>query len=392
MMHAKTTLALIVAVSLIQTACQPPAATRSPTATIALSPTPLPATASSVKLPPLPDRDIPDVMLWHVAASEPGLWNVRPNGLMQLISADFDATLRAEMSPDGKQLLYATADWDVWLMDIASGETRNVTNTPDRSEGMPRWWPGHPDSFLCGSWDNAQGAMGFGYLTEVRFDGTYQVLDPRGELYLAFAPSPDGQSIAYLLKPIDENLPSGLWLYRRGEGPQPVPVVADAFTKPISVEDVSWSPDNRLGIALTEGPAGTPRTLTAVVDVKKQSVEVLRTYSGIETDASGASNAPHWSPSGDWLVMFTATDDVANDSGIWLNDAQGTHPLLTDLSGLYQGSHHTVGEAPSISPDGRWVAAFTSNGDIIFMRVGDWKPFLWPVTDQWKWIGWGPQD
>lgn len=307
---------------------------------------------------------------------------------MQRISADFDGAFNAEVSPDGKQLLYATPDLDIWLMDLTSGETRNVTNTPDRSERAPRWWPGQPDSFLCASWDNKQGAT-YGYLSEYRFDGTYQVLDTRGELWLGFAPSPDGQTVAYLLRPISDDLPSGLWLYRQGEDLQTVPAVAATFTQPITVQDVSWSPDGRLGIALTEGPAGTPLTVSAIVDLKKQSVEVLRSYSGLESDASGAGNAPRWSPSGEWLVMYTATNNLANDSGIWLNDAQGTRPILTDLSGLYEGSRQPIGEAPSISPDGRWMAAFTADGSIIFVRVADWKPFVWPVTDEWQWVGWG---
>ena len=45
----------------------------------------------------------------------------------------------ADLSTDGKRLLYQ-ADGEIWLFDLASGQSRNITQSPARYDGSPQWW------------------------------------------------------------------------------------------------------------------------------------------------------------------------------------------------------------------------------------------------------------
>ena len=45
-------------------------------------------------------------------------------------------------------------------LDLASGETQNVTQTEERLESAPRWLPGDPQRFLAGSFTGSRSASG----------------------------------------------------------------------------------------------------------------------------------------------------------------------------------------------------------------------------------------
>lgn len=71
-----------------------------------------------------------------------------------------------DVSPSGTEILYAY-EGDIWHLDMNSGKTNNVTQTEERDEQAPRWWPTRDDSFLCGSRPVASAGPSVGYLTLV---------------------------------------------------------------------------------------------------------------------------------------------------------------------------------------------------------------------------------
>ncbi len=64
------------------------------------------------------------------------------------------------ISPDGQMVLFPR-DQDLWVVDLETGEARNLTNTPDRVETDGRWWPANPGVIVFGSWDNAEETVYF---------------------------------------------------------------------------------------------------------------------------------------------------------------------------------------------------------------------------------------
>jgi len=150
----------------------------------------------------------------------------------------------ARVSPDGQWIAYEAGDLaagtaDIWLVEMATGEVRNLTNTPDRYEVNPMWWSGREDYVVFGSDpDPLDGVWNSEYPTVIGLDGTgYQVLDEeQGGLR---ALSADGQAIAY------GGYDSPGAIYRWGEGvdafdPTEYGVNAEKLYQP------AWSPDGRL--------------------------------------------------------------------------------------------------------------------------------------------------
>ena len=191
--------ALSIALALGLSACGAPASIDS-------SPTPaMPATAepSPTLEPTLAPTAAPTLDPAVIAnggglslSTADGLWQIGADGSLNLVVG----ASWARLSPDSRMVAYLQADPDtgvddVWLLDLSTGETRNLTQTPDRYETVPSWWPGRPDVVVFGS-DTASGMENSDYPTVVGIDGSgYEVLDqglggPR-------ALSPDGSSIAY---------------------------------------------------------------------------------------------------------------------------------------------------------------------------------------------------
>lgn len=165
-----------------------------------------PAPAATVAPPPLVWENLPPGLVYSTSE---GLWVVRGDGRALMVHDNPQAVL----SPDGTQLLsYDVAQQDLWLLDLAQGAIWNLTKRPDRTECCVQWWPQRPDVVLFSSAGDAQPGPGsMGYLSSVGLDGqNYQVLDAEHDVGLGgFAPSPDGQTIAY-------GDGSTGWLYRWG--------------------------------------------------------------------------------------------------------------------------------------------------------------------------------
>jgi hypothetical protein len=320
---------------------------------------PTPASSSPRPIAPTPTPIAP--LLGLIYRDGDKLWtNVGPR---QMLIADH---AEARISPHGNQILYVEKDGDdrdIWLGDRATGQQKNLTQTPDWVEDTPRWWPARPDAVIFASHPQGRplGIGSIGYLTTVGRDGGgYRVLDDRVCLNSPPAPSPDGQTIAY-------GSDHGAWLYRWESGPELFDPAELSLlgAEEIEIASPSWSSDgSRLAWVLAGNLAGDGifRYGVAVFDLEARTVKVVHSHRTGGGD--GWPPAPLWSPNGQWLAFEAWAPP--DEAGVWVIPADG------------QGgqARHLGGSHPAWSPDGRWLAlsgAAPGNPGQWLVVVGTWS-------------------
>jgi hypothetical protein len=171
------------------TASPVPTDTPSPTPTLILPLTPTPNAALITALPE-GLRFFSDDRLWVVEASGP-------------VAAD-PAPAHTQLDPSGRFGLLLRDD-DPWLVTVAYGQLRTLTQSPDRREVDARWWPSRPGvvavvSVLPSTDQGIDGLRELALLTIS--NGAQQVITTRDTLVVDVALSPDGRSIAYSEYPV----------------------------------------------------------------------------------------------------------------------------------------------------------------------------------------------
>lgn len=293
-----------------------------------------------------------------------GLWRVEEDGAPAPILNRPDVVL----SPDGAQALYTSPDSDLWLIDLTTGEERNLTNTPDRIECCPQWWPARPDTLVFGSWPgDAELGPSTGFLTTVRVDGSdYRVLDGEHQSNAVPAPAPDGQTIAY-----DQG--GTAYLYRLDTGP--VPFDPAAYGLPVQrIGSPAWSPDGRYLAWVVGGDFGQGWRLgLGVFDLENRTAHLLHPYEPL--GVGGWPGAAAWSPDGQWLAYTIWPAADYDEAGVCVFRPDGTE-------------EHCLGPGggPVWSPDGRRLA-FRRDSALWLAEVGTWDllritddawPLAWP--------------
>ncbi len=272
---------------------------------------------------------------------------------------------QAIISPDGNQLIsYDNLQQDAWLINRTEGAIWNLTRRPDRTECCFQWWPEKPDAALF--YSSAEDAEPGYYLSTVNTDGKgYQILDAEHDANTNsgpghYAPSPDGQTIAYSSGGMG-------WLYRWGgaQGFDPADyglIVRDG----VEIAQPAWSPDGARIAWIVKGNLavdGSLRTGVALFDIEARTAQVLHPY---EPQGTGWSSAPVWSPDGQWLAFGDGSP--SDDVGLWV--ARADDPL--------EEYHLGLGGNPVWSPDGQWLAfqGFRQDGGGAYMlvEVGTWTP------------------
>ena len=228
-------------------------------------------------------------------------------------------------SPDGKKAVFAKDD-EIWLLDLSTHQVLNLTNTPDRIERDPQWWPANPDVVIFGSATLEQGYdIMSGHLTMVRLtnnnfeavvEGSYQVLSPDFISNTTPALSPDGQTIAY-----DNG--SQLWQYHlESNTARKINLDALGLTGVQQLGSPAWSPDGSK-LALWVGGQYYNNDWgigMGIIDFATSTSWRLHTYQPLGT--GGWITTPQWSPDGQWLAASTVGED--RDSILWLIKADGT--------------------------------------------------------------------
>jgi hypothetical protein len=295
-----------------------------------------------------------------------GLWLIDAQGAVRLLVNQPCARLSA----DGTQVVYQAEDPstfmnDIWLLDLATGNSSNLTNTPNRDEVDPMWWPDRPGSILFGS-DVGTGMANAEFPTTVDLDGSgYQVLDEgKGG---PWAISPDGQMVAY------GGYGSRGTIYYWNAGPEEFDpaqynVPAEKLYQP------AWSPDGRFlawQIAGDLDDNGAFALGLAIFDMEAGTAILTHIYEPI---GGSFPSYLEWSPDGAWLAYVTFQEEPATgrEPNLWIVRPDGSDEIYVD-----------VGQAPVWSPDGQRLAYLRKPSDgsvqLHLAETGTWSTST--VTD-----------
>lgn len=335
--------------------------TKAPGDTPAAIETPTPSEAPAISETPTatPFAPLPPGLVY--ATWPNGLLRVgsdgQPQELMSSTPPGADSPLMGEiaLSPDQQQIVYTLGYADIWLTDLRTGESRNLTNTPDVPEQALRWWPARPGVIVFHVIPDQDDPFS-GHPAVIDTDGDgYQVLaSVRSETLSPIALSPDGETMAV------DSLDGILLTHLDGTG---TAIPADAFGEPYHLIGYpQWSPDGGLlAVGLHFGAEGDGTFGVGIYDPTQQSGTLINRHPVL--GGRMFSGCLAWSPDGEWLVHISHPQ---------------TWVVRVDGSEAYE-----LGESGSAfwSPDGTQLMLGTGETYVLF-DMGNWQqptPVLLPA-------------
>jgi Tol biopolymer transport system component len=224
-------------------------------------------------------------------------------------------TPRAAISSDGRYMVSWWDFSDLWLVDLSTGELKNLTQTSDRVEYSAQFWPGRPDTIIFMSQSVEDQGPSMGYLSTIQLDGTgYRLLDDTASSIGLPALSPDGLTIAY-------DRGGEAWLYRWEGGPESINLSDYQVSETLKVANPAWSPVGKyLAWMATTSPA-SPDTHAglALFNMESKIYRMLHTFQSL--GHGGWYITPVWSPDGTWLALY---DESQDQPGVWILHPDGS--------------------------------------------------------------------
>ncbi len=338
-------------------ACAGPTPAASPAATV--FPSASPSIESGIPTAPAAPTAPPEVEVNPLAgltfSSAAGFWLIDAQGVPQLV---VDQS-RAHLSFDGRRVVYQApaveeGPDDIWIMDLANGERRNLTKTAYRYEEDPQWWPGRPDIVVFSS-DVECCLASRAFPTTVGLGGSgYTIIDENNGGPRAL--SPDGQLMAY------SAYQSTGWLYRNGGTPEKFDP-ADYGLRVASLIQPAFSPDGKQLAWKVSGDFdrnGKSEMGIAVFDLQAKTSKLLHVYS-----SAAGGEVPQdiaWSPDGTWLAFVTFGEPPATGRmpNLWVTRPDGSQEkyLASGSSPVWNPNSQTLAfleAAASGQPEPRLV-------------------------------------
>ncbi len=328
-----------------------PQPTSSPTVVQTAPPTSSPTVISTAPPTSIPTSSAGLTTSGLIYAAADALWRIGTDGKPTKL---IDQVYGVAISPDGNRLLTVQNDpvpQVLWLIDLKTGQRRNLTENFGRVVCCPVWWPSRPDWVLFQSWAPGDEAPDAGYLTSARLGGQEQrVLDSENRSNGLPAPAPDGRTIAY-----DRH--GEAWLYEWDGNPQQFDSEVYGLKNIQRIASPAWSSDGKQLAWYVGGDFGQGWQVgLAVFDLEVKTARLLHVYTN--AGRGGWFDAPVWSPDGQWLA-FGAEDQDQAQAGLWVTSIDGQKEHLIMERGY---------TSPVWSPDGRWLAAGRS-----LIEVGTWR-------------------
>jgi WD40-like Beta Propeller Repeat len=300
--------------------------------------------------------------------TQEGIFLFARDGKPKLLIDNPDPTspVDAALSPDGGQVIYAGPGdiKDLWLADLKTEVKRNLTNTPDRREFSPQWWPARPDVTVFESSPIEDEYYSSGHPTVENLDGSgYRVLDAFTGGPVAL--SPDGQSLAFGCCGIH----GVIYDWDRGATP------LDPYSFNVSIQKLynpAWSPDGKQ-LAWIVGGSLTAKDSwqigVAIFDLDAHTVRFLHPY--VVLGGTEPQMELSWSPNGEWLAFVNQneTEEQGHDRYLWVMQVDGGaeyslgqgYNSVWSPDGRYLAFNHSTGTTPveliSIAPYGQWADA-----------------------------------
>ncbi len=251
---------------------------------------------------------------------------------------------------------------DLYLLDLATGEQRNLTETFDTQEERVAYWPSRPDTLVRVFYGTLEGQNGVVLqLGTINIDGS----EPRSIGVLGdygrtnFALASDGETLLYIENQV-------LISYHMSDGSRQeirlealgLPEACDALASP------GFSPDNLFVAArcLRTRGGGSSEELILILDLQSGAGRLIT--SNAPADGGLTPNQPNirWSPSGRELMVMSMSVAPPTQRVIRVEDGAlvALLPGQTDL----------------FSPDGQWA---------VLRGYGPTAPALWFLVDTTTW-------
>jgi len=306
--------------------------------------------------------------------SQRPIWRIEADGTPSLLLENSQNL--GSISPDGTHMIGCCSprgETNLHLIEIKTGESLQLTDTPERYNYNPQWWQANPETivFVSNVFNtNDQPRPGPGNLAMVKTDGAgFQVLDPERVMHASFSLSPDGETIAYTHG--DENASeSGIltpWLYQLEAGPTPFDHKAYGLQDypKLSFGNPTWSSDGKYLAWVIGGELsgdGAWQNGIAIFDLQGQNVVLINPHTPANCLYAWCPSSPVWSPDGKWLT--------------WLINPVGALPsfMVTRPDG---GELQTFENAVASlwSPDSQWMLyTKLSDASLMVMHAEEWLP------------------